>query len=358
MITNDRQFEKPPFLLETPIRNFSTQQWCYPALRQGIYEYFRQKPFRRVLLPEYVPQGIHDPFKKLNFEIGYYPVELSLKLKKDQLQRCISDFNPEVFVYIHYFGTYVKENINLLKEILPAQTIFFEDFAHTVPCDTLVYSGDICGFSFSKIAGVAEGSLMIFPRSEPDNDCTYVSESRASKELHTRFRMKLITEHLCSTVTTVPYLQRLVSFFAGKSRHYYPFLMDHYTETMTHVSPSTAKIINRLDFNKIYERRKAIAQHYLERLDSRYLFDLPRECFLAQALYGFPVVVDSQEKFQRFLQQHGVRGFMLKDRWWFKDSRQNSELLHCHYLLPINHTLSDTQVDRIIKAVNSSVIAE
>ena len=73
------------------------------------------------------------------------------------------------------------------------------------------------------------------------------------------------------------------------------------------------------------------------------------------ALFGFPILVKDREAFHTHLARRGVRGLMCSDRWWFDTSRPPSELHRTHYLLPVNHHLSERDIRKVISAANAYI---
>jgi hypothetical protein len=161
MISNFNVPEPSLYFSEINLRNTEAYHYLFPALRQGLLQYFKKTKYKKVLLPEYVPEGIYDPFKRLGFEIQFYSLDKNTNLNQEELVAGISEFQPDVFVYIHHFGIYNHLNIEFIKKnIVGMNILFLEDFAHSLPSSKSVFMGDICTFSFTKMLGTSQGSLV------------------------------------------------------------------------------------------------------------------------------------------------------------------------------------------------------
>ncbi|MBD3422680.1 MAG: hypothetical protein GF398_21405 [Chitinivibrionales bacterium] len=339
MISYYRHQEGPPFLKSEQEHHFEKLQFFYPTLRQGLYQYFKDESYRSILLPDYCPQGLFDPFKRLGYDIYFYHVDLSLSLNKEELAETIERTKPDIFVYIHYFGLYMKHNVALLKELLPESTLFIEDFAHTLPTSTTVYTGDLCLFSFTKSLGVAQGALLWFNNEKYLKASPYTPPTKQAEKLSARLRFHTRLEHLFSTQVPSDLLQRILLKVTRPWSDFYTWLHSNYPACTTRVDDASTHALNHLDFDEITAARKKIVERYLNKIPKSQKFTCPRNAFLKQSLIGFPVVVDNQKVFHAELLSLGTQGFYLNKRWWFKDEAGGSELLNRHYLLPVGHYL-------------------
>ncbi len=350
MIGPERQREHSPFLRKQPVRNLTRYHYLYPTLRQGLHAWLRQRPPGRVLLPDHVPQGVHDPFLRLGWSIYYYHVPSCMRLKRTEVAVRFQATRPDIAVLVHPFGVYVEENVALMRGLCRDGTMLFEDFAHTVWDSTVALSGDLCGFSFAKSLGVSSGSLLWLTNRENIGIDTPGLPGRGERRLGTLLARQLAVEHWCATVVRSRVSQVLLLRATARLRAYYPFLLAHYPTLRAPPTARSIALLDRIDTEGVAAQRRRIAQRYARELDPRLLPDLPRECFERQALFGFPVLVDDREAFHSALYRQGVRGTVLCDRWWFDTDRSPGGLYRRHYLLPLSHYMSDTQVERVIGA--------
>jgi len=353
MISNDRQTERAPFAVETPLRNCGRLQFLYPTLRQGLYQYFRGSPVRSVLMPDYVPQGVQDPFRKLGARITYYTANIDLSLDKSEFVSLVALSTPDVCVYVHHFGLYRADGVALVRSLLPEGAVLIEDFGHTLPCPGVALTGDICTYSFTKMVGVAEGSLMWFSRKSLLRQSPRSPESGDSRRLRSRLTMRLRTESFLARTYAGPRLRTAVNTLLHRLQNYYPLLMDRYAECFPRVGVHSIHALDRMNFDAVFARRKLLALRYLSGIARPFRLDLPDECFTAQALVGFPIRAPDQCAFHAHMRARGVEGFTLVDHWWFKDTVGENSLLRNHYLLPLNHYLTERDIDQVIGAVNA-----
>lgn len=352
MISHHRVPEPDAFLHPHAVRRLDRCPLFYPVLRQGLYQYLEASGLRSVLLPEYLPEGIFDPFHRLGFEIRYYAVGPSLGLSAEDLRAAFAR-RPDVFVYIHTFGIRHHENLRIVRDLLPQTTLFLEDFAHTVPHAGLRRTGDLCAFSFTKLLGVAEGSLLTIENPRWARECPAAdTESHATRVLRTRLTRHLGFESWQARYLGNRYLRAAALRLLAGRHEYYRHLMTHYPAMRSPVSAPSAGVLNRVDFDRVFEKRRRLAEVYLERLDPRLRMDLPRDSFLAQALLAFPILVPNQLRFHRAAWKAGVEGYFLSDRWWFREEPESGPLKH-HYLLPLNHSLTEDQVADAARRINS-----
>jgi hypothetical protein len=90
MISNDRPRERGRFLRDAPARDVRALQYLYATFRQGLLEFLGRRPPGVVLMPDYVPEGVYDPFKRRGFEIVFYPMGPDLRLSRDVLDRALA----------------------------------------------------------------------------------------------------------------------------------------------------------------------------------------------------------------------------------------------------------------------------
>jgi dTDP-4-amino-4,6-dideoxygalactose transaminase len=354
LISNFNYSEKGAFLRDTSLRDVSSFSFLYPALRQGLYQFFKTKSYKKVLLPEYLPEGIYAPFKKLNFEIQFYTVDRNTNIKAENIKTLISDFKPDVIVYIHLFGLRNQKNIDLLTtEIKSSAILLVEDFAHTIPAKENPVIGDVLTMSFTKIIGVSQGSLLWIKNKGLFFKSPYL-ESKEDLVLRKKmdFNFKLL--NYMSGKGNVFFSKSIILKLLKSQRDYYSYLMDRFHILTGKVSDQNIEIINKIDFEKIHKRRNEIATMYLNKLNPGLLMDLPQSYYTGQLLFAFPILVDDQNKFGKYIRNNGISGVVLTNKWWFSNKNYN-ELYQRHFLLPINHYLSNNEIEKVIDFANKYI---
>jgi dTDP-4-amino-4,6-dideoxygalactose transaminase len=355
VITYERTRERPPYVRQLTLRNTQALAFFFPAMRQGLYAYFKDRGKKRVLLPEFVPEGIYDPFLRLGFDIRFYGVTKDLEIDNKEISAAVAAFSPDVFVYIHFFGVYRQGVLDAVKRAVGGDAIFVEDFGHTLPAEGDALTGDLCCYSFTKTLGVAEGSLVWFNNKTLLTPCVYEPENRTSRTLSKRLAASLALENYHSRWAVSGGLWSFVRLLRGKKAAYYPYLMEHYAGCRARVSGRSLSIIDRVDFEAVTRRRRDIAALYCEKLDPGVLMNIPKQEMTRQSLFGFPVRVKERQHLDVFLASRNIQGLILNDRWWFRKDKEPGDLFNQHYLLPMNHYLPDRKIEQVIDAVNEWV---
>lgn len=352
MLSNISYVEKPPFLLPAPRSVFPSGSLFFTTARQALYHYLQGKAGGYALMPDFVAQGVYDPFVKLGFKIRFYHIDRNLQIDISELRAICAESPPAVFVYIHFFGIYLDKQRDDCLGLLSPSTLVVEDCAHTLPHDLSLYKGQVKLFSLQKLAGLCEGGVLAAPDANADLIVSTDESSRMARNLRRKIRNHTVYNMFFTRWNAPRWIRVVIARISLLAINYYSYLCRHYPEITSPMSNEQKVLINRLDFGAIYKRRSAIAQHYFENIPSRFLLDIPVKSFTSQSLIGFPIIVDDQKRFGHYLRSNGICGFILKEHWWFTQNPQASEILNRHYLLPQNHYLSDQDVDRIIKAVS------
>lgn len=355
MISNDRAGERPPFLAPSPIRDPGRLQYLYATFRQGLLDYLDQGTPGTVLMPDFVPQGVHDPYLRAGWRIVFYPSAISMALDLKTLSRRLEAERPRHVVYIHYFGAYLQENLEILRSILPAETTLLEDFGHTLPQDDLKPQGGLAAYSFTKMLGVPEGGLLWFRDRTAMRPCRYGQDGELSLDLRRRLERRASLEAFFARRSAPAAVESLVRRLLRRRTDYYGFLQERYPEIRARIGPRSREILARVDLARVAERRREIARLYVEGIVPRLKLPVADEALLRQPLYGYPVQVDDRRAFHLHLRGHGVRGSALVDHWWFQEERPPHALRDRHYLLPANHYLGDDDIRRVIAAANQFV---
>lgn len=345
MITTSRQLESRKFYDKNINNEFGKSSFFYPFLRQGLFMFLRNKKYKTVLLPSYVAEGIIDPFKKLDYLIRFYDVD-----EKGVIDKRIFDQAVDVFVYIHYFGIYHKENIKIIQENIKSNTLFVEDFAHTVYNNELIFTGDICTFSFTKTIGLTEGSCILFNKINNTERCVFKNQKKITNKLRLILYFKLIVATYFKCRIGNSLLNKTLSVFGYAD--YYSLLMNTYTSNYPSLPTKTIHKLMHVDFEKITEIRQKYARMYYEKLNPELLYDFPREAYLLQALFAFPIKVSNRAFFIKELYKMSILPLTLTSNWWFNDNG-NKYFYDTHLLLPINQNLSEREIFKVIKSVNS-----
>jgi dTDP-4-amino-4,6-dideoxygalactose transaminase len=353
MITPDRRRERSPYLKATCEDPLSRRHYLFPTLRQGLYQYLQRTNAKRVLLPDYAPEGLFAPVRDSGCSVRFYSVDESFRVDEDELRRIESEFLPDVVIMIHYFGLRLDSHLRVLRRFFGERPVYVEDCAHTLWQAEHSGQADIRTYSLFKLLGVAQGSMLCGGERKPIPEPVYATPTPRDRELCKRLSRRLLIEHVLSTFVRGRRSQSLLLRATAGYADYYSYLCRHYRDLQAPLPARDIELLSRIDMARVAQRRCELARRYVDGLDRKLMFALPRECFLAQPLFAFPVRSAAREELRRYLVRHGVRGTALTERWWFVPGQESSALWRNHFLLPIGHYLSDREVDRVIEVVNS-----
>ena len=353
MISFYKVIEKRPFLESEPIRDLSGLQYLYASLRQGLFQYFKWQRIDSVLIPDYVPEGVYAPFKALGLNIYFYHIHQDFSVNPDEVHELLTSKNIQVFVYIHYYGLYHEKNVAMLRDVIAPDILVIEDFAHTIYNNDVSVFGDIAIYSFTKMCGVPEGSLMWFKNRSYLIPKSYNSAGYVSKRLSKKLKQTLFLEHIMARYGSYKLCRRanplLINFV-----DYYDYLMRHYVSISNRASYESIIILNRLNFEKISKKKMKLAKIYLEGLQESFLLSVPKSCYTAQALYAFPIQVSYPDRLSKHLIQNDILSFSLTGRhWWFTEESKKEPFFDQHCLLPLNHYLYEKDIQKVVGVVNA-----
>jgi dTDP-4-amino-4,6-dideoxygalactose transaminase len=345
MIGNDRVVEARKFRKSGGIV-LGDSNFLYPFLRQGLNVLLKKSNYKTVLLPHFIPEGLYHPFLINNFDITFYDID-----KDGNLDENIFERKFDIFVYVHYFGLYNQRNIQIIKDNACNYNLFLEDFAHSIYCKHLL-SGDICTLSFTKMIGVTEGSCILL---NDKVNCDSVYTKRNLKSFIIRY--DLCTKMIINTLLIrryfklSKYIYYLFSFC--KRIDYYKILMSSYEDCYPKMNKASLNLISTINFNLISKVRVEYAHLYLENITPNLLFDIPREYYLLQPLFAFPISVNNRDVFLDRLIKSGVKAFKLYSSWCFGNIK-NRDFVDKHILLPINQNLSKEDLLFVVSVVNET----
>jgi dTDP-4-amino-4,6-dideoxygalactose transaminase len=150
-----------------------------------------------VLLPAFIPRSVVQAFRAGGFEVEYYPIESALRLPADEVRDRIEAVEPDVVVFVHYFGFADPAFGDLVDAARTAGAAVIEDCARSLfsrdPDGTLLgTTGEYALFSLYKILPVPNGGLVVSAADDGSlpHPATVRSEYReaVTETLHSTFR--------------------------------------------------------------------------------------------------------------------------------------------------------------------------
>ena len=247
-------------------------------------------------------------------------------------------------------GIYNSENIKTIIDNKSNYKLFIEDFAHTVYSSSLILSGDLCTFSFTKVIGVTEGSCIVF-NNVPEQKTHHTKNTLASflirLDLFIEFYINLyLNNHFLILAKLIRKIKSLLRF------NYYNLLMKTYRNVQPEINIYSMNVIHRIDFDEVNKIRLKYAELYFDNLDKELLLNIPKEYYCHQALFAFPIKTEKRGELIKLLQLNGISAFSFAYRWSFGDM-QDKDMYKKHLLLPINHNLSENDIMTVVMKVNA-----
>ncbi|WP_367392732.1 DegT/DnrJ/EryC1/StrS family aminotransferase [Lewinella sp. LCG006] len=337
----------PEGLPTTGCSDFRSGREALFALTQHLQ---REEPCT-VLLPAWVPEGVHLPFHLAGWDIRYYNLDQNADPHWAEVESLIENQHFDLVVLIHYFGQ-ARDSSKLLQ-LLPPGTSLVEDWAHSYPHPhwTLPPDGHWALFSPTKIIGTTDGAWLIGPAS--------ITPPRAANKQHLAYLLWQLLYLAGSTAQhlNLPGKQWWRRLSGGAYARAYQHLIKG-TSSPKAMSKIGKWLTLHTSHKKMIQKRKAQVAYYFWHLKQVHIRFLTSEHNKQHPQIGFPVWVEDAKHFSAYLQTHGIRGQAFTDRWWFireSDTNQyeNSlDLLKHHFLLPIHDRYTEKDLAYIVAIVN------
>lgn len=305
----------------------------------------------RVLLPAWVAEGVFLPFQLANWQIDYYNLDKNADPDWEELASHCKHQHYDLVLLIHYFGQ--ERDTQRFLSLLPDGVQLIEDWAHTYPHHNWRPPpiGHWALFSPTKIIGTTDGAWLIGP--------VTIKASATSGIPHLGY---LLWQLLYLTGNTlqqlnIPGRNWWKKLSGGAYARAYHRLLQM-TQDTAPMSKLGKWLIRHTPHELMTTRRKAQAQYYFQHLAQQHFRFLLSADFLKHPLIGFPMWVEDPVHFAAYLAEHGIRGQVFTDRWWFISARESSkfqqshDLLQHHFLLPINQQFKLQDVAYITKITN------
>ena len=137
------------------------------ALLMALQAVRRRNKKKRMtaVLPSYLCPSVVKPFRQEGFETHFFAIEPDLNINEQSLGRAIETHNPEVLLFINYFGFPVSKSAAAILKARNAGCFLIEDCAQgsligqrSPAVGTL---GDFLITSFRKYLPVPDGGLLV-----------------------------------------------------------------------------------------------------------------------------------------------------------------------------------------------------
>lgn len=299
---------------------------------------------QRVLMPCYVPEGIHDPCSAVR--VGYYGLTADLRpdinslrfaLESDEQQR------PALIVVIQYFG-YMTDltEVRALADLYSAQIL--DDRAHAL-FEQDVGHADFALFSLNKQLPVADGAILVSSvygwdvASSPDP----ADLSQPPKD-----RLDRYWAHLAAVAAVRSSEEPAPGALCEAAEHY-----DRYYARVRHnyhlhaQSRASKLIVDQINLPALHEDWRDAARRIQSWILPRWRF----RTLGGEAPFAIPIVLDTVEQRQAvdsMLFQRGILAARQVERWDHVPSHagfQNEvSFMSHHLLLPVVTEAADLNV--------------
>ena len=323
----------------------------------GLVLAFEMNDRTAVLLPAYVPEGLHAPFVRAGCRIVLYPLDENLDPIWRVLEELLLKHRPFLAVIIHYYGL-PKPSRRFADLCHRYQTFVVEDLAHVLPgrdCP-LGHDGDFVLYSPNKVVGVPDGGILVF-RSDAPAFSQFHFQRDWRRILYLIQQMGILLVSTASRLLPSGRWLTALRLGTGMFLNSYTTLMSYFMHPHC-ISWVSRWLLKHCDWEGWASERLAHARRYADMLDP-VVFRRFQGTFQAGAgPFGYPVLVFDRASLIQYLALRGIRGTVLTARWDFipEDIRvQHSgavSVLERHFLFPNSQGLSVEEIETVISVAN------
>lgn len=326
--------------------NASKDCSIYLLARQALYFYLKENNITKAYLPEYCAYGAYTAYLALNIEIKFYKIDKYLNIVNQ-------DFKIEdntIFHYIHHFGLFSQNNIDILTDLKLKGMRIIDDRALTLTEKPYKERFDSELYSLYKLCAVPAGGFLL-DNGKNKKLIQQTADSRQQTELESK-----MTKHF------EMYSSNLMSYFNsfsmkifGKiaaSKYDYASEAENYWLDQTEPSNKLVQLINNCDFEKTNRIAVNNAEFIFDNIDKSKLIVNSKQTYCSQALIGFPVLTDNPKALQNEMMKNGVLGFSLANGWNPASLDLGNHIIHKHYCLSCTAGLSQKELEIIVKTIN------
>ncbi|MCK5741969.1 MAG: hypothetical protein KAH48_07120 [Chlorobi bacterium] len=316
--------------------------------RQAIYNHFSDLMSYKVLLPGYLPIGVHSPFNELGSKKLYYKVGDDLSLPID----FPGSHSPDntIIYYIHHFGMYNHANIKRLKQLKLQGYYIVEDRALTLPTAKADYFGDATVYSFNKMLGIPHGGMVIDNKQTQQHSPINIKESDLWRS-YLSIRMKLFSHFGISLMPQAFF--RIYNKISWNIINKKGDNLPHWLDANAPADSKISDILHNADYQAISDKITFNAGYLYDNIRQNLQLLSGREDYTTQAVTGFPIIIDNPKDFQKYLIKNGIHGFSLSDAWRPDNAAPIWEYTFKHFLLPTHNDLRKKDLEKIVRVVNA-----
>ncbi|MHB1097274.1 MAG: DegT/DnrJ/EryC1/StrS family aminotransferase [Gemmatimonadaceae bacterium] len=308
-----------------------------------------------VLLPAFVPEGVHAPYVAIGATIRLYPVDDALDPVWEALESELKERAVCVAVLIHYFGmTKPAERFRGLCDRYGA--LMIEDLAHVLSSgdESIGATGEYVLYSLPKVIGVPDGAVIV-----SRHECS-------TKVPWPVFRDYRLVPYLAATTLNLlaSTLSRCVvrSPFERLSRRGLTYVTQSYRLLMSFFHRPTAMsrlaelLLERTPWLSIVQHRRELEAIYAQRLDPAAFRRFPYRSDSTHASMGYAVRVCDRTSLVSFLAERAMYGTFFEYKWnYFPDGKEHEagrRVMREHFLFPTAYSLTVAEVEAVADAAN------
>lgn len=307
-----------------------------------------------VLVPAYICYSAIEPFTLRGIEVRYYKINKNFTADLEALNKLV-DNNTKALLYVNYFG--LMDNFEDYQDFCRNNGLYLiEDNAHLLLPDYRYAKGDISIYSLRKFYPVFNGAILVVRNSKKNETQSNVYEC-VEKKLHLadyKFVINALARRLYNNISTV-LLNVILSKFKRKHRKSIPGYTAAKGVLYEKILASSFNIINNIDFQAIYIKRRDNYNLLLENLsspDNKYTKVIFGKLGTDACPLAFPLLVErDRESFIRYLFINGYTVYPwpdMPDEIIANSQYKNEQFLsNSVVLLPIHEDIKEGQVERM-----------
>lgn len=312
-----------------------------------------------VLIPEFVPEGVYDPFVRKQIVVIKYKLNRALEPDWDCFMRCLLLHKPRLAVIIHFFG--IKQDVERFSIMCKRHnTIVLEDMAHLARVNegARKYYSDFVLFSLTKMYGLPDGAILKFNNNLPIDNFIYTKSINSF--LYTLSQALILFFTHLSHKDLFKGLFRHVSIVLIVLLQPYKQLMRYYYKCPSKISALSSYMLRRIDVPKIICNRRKKESLYASKLDSNFFKSMKiGDSTEISCGFGYPVIFETEmirDDFAAYLTSKGIHGNIFQNRWNFFDKQSNLTsgeiVMRTHFIFPTADHISFADICRIIDISN------
>jgi hypothetical protein len=316
-----------------------------------------------ILAPNYLPEGILLPIKRMKIKIRFYSIDFNnFTPNLHEISSLITNFKIKAILIIHYFGFTFNNLDNIIKLCRKKNIIIMEDCAQALLSkdnlgNYLGFKGDLAFFSLPKFLPVNDGAFILI-NNPIYNDLLSIKSYRKSF-IH---NIGAVSNSLSLFFNSIlvrfnhGYIFNVLNSFS-KVFYFFYYLSICYQINPVNISNKSKERLNNFDFNSfISARHKNIKLIYDNLKNTNYIFLFPyhKEILLP----GVPIIIrGNKTNIKEYAKNNNIELLTYKRRWYaFSTTKflDNKEIMPSPeiVLVPVSENLTENNMLNICRILN------